>query len=142
MIDTLYVSVDLLNNKEFHNWALCEGFSNVLDPKDFHCTIAFSKKEVNWEILTPNSKILKINHGARSVSKLGEAGTVVLKFESSELTDRWKNYIGKGCSWDWPQYIPHISISYNDTNIDLSKVAPYQGELIFGPEIIKKLDLG
>ena len=39
-----------------------------------------------------------------------------------------------GASWDWPDYQPHISITRNLDGIDPTKIAPYTGEIVFGPE--------
>ena len=43
-----------------------------------------------------------------------------------------------GATWDWPEYQPHISIQVGG-NVDLSKVEPYQGKIVLGPEIFEEL---
>jgi hypothetical protein len=43
--------------------------------------------------------------------------------------------VRNGASHDFDSYQPHVTISYAGSDIDLSKVEPYRGELLFGPEI-------
>jgi hypothetical protein len=70
----------------------------------------------------------------RSVEPLGDKGAVVLKFSSNEFYDRWEDLCDFGCSWDYDDYHPHVSITYQGSSIDLTKVTPYSGRLVFGPE--------
>lgn len=45
----------------------------------------------------------------------------------------------EGASWDWPEYQPHISISY-DFEGDADKITPWLGEIKFGPEVFKPVN--
>lgn len=141
--ETLYVSRDMLNGDDFVKWAKSQGFKNILDPDDLHVTIAFSRTDVLWSKITPldTNIIIADDKSKRKVSKLGDEGAVVLMFNSYALKDRWTYYREKGCSWDYDDYHSHISITYKDSDIDLSKVTPYAGKIELGPEIMKKLDL-
>jgi hypothetical protein len=140
---TLYVHRKLINGDEFIDWAKSQGFTKTLEPNDLHATIAFSKKELDWNNLTPEHFLnkVRIKGGKRSVVPLGNEGAIVLKFESPMLTREWNYYISNGASWDWESYQPHVSITYKDPDVDLSKVTPYKGELLFGPHVMKELDL-
>lgn len=65
----------------------------------------------------------------------------VLLFNSSALSWRHQNMISQGASSDYPDYAPHVTISYSvPEGFDFSKVEPYQGELVFGPEIFAEVD--
>lgn len=132
---TLYVSRPLINAVAFVKWAKSVGFDKTLDPGDMHVTIAFSRAKVNWDKFVPDSTTLYAynNPGdARVVTPLGDKGAVVMKFPSPYLQTRWKQFLGGGCSWDYPSYQPHVSITYNgDPTL---KVEPYSGVLIFGSE--------
>ena len=59
---------------------------------------------------------------------------------SSALTARWQEFRDAGASWDFPGYRPHISITYDGAALDLSKVAPFMGQLIFGPEVFAEVN--
>lgn len=142
MKKTLYVHKKLLNTREFLEWAKSQGFENTLEAKDLHCTIAFSKKEVEWSTIEKDRNSLRVKGGQRSVVPLGDMGAVVLKFQSDKLTERWEYYKERGCSFDYESYTPHVTITYRGVGkVDLSKVRPYHGPLEFGPEIMKEVDL-
>jgi len=140
-LKTLYVYRPLLNADEIIKWAKGEGFEKTLPPNELHVTIAFSKEKMDWSSFKPENNKLIVRKGKRSVALLGEKAAVV-KFESNILQKRWKQFIDGGASWDWDKYQPHVSITYDGKDIDLSKIKPYNGELIFGPEQeFKEVDL-
>ncbi|CAN5268469.1 hypothetical protein BH10PSE13_BH10PSE13_23750 [soil metagenome] len=66
--------------------------------------------------------------------RLGDGTAVALVFQSTDLHWRHHEMRGAGASWDWPSYLPHITLTYEAGDVDLSKIEPYQGRLIFGPE--------
>jgi hypothetical protein len=78
--------------------------------------------------------------GPRIVEALGDKGAVVLLFGSSPLSWRHEAMKREGASHDFPEYQPHVTITYDPGNVDLSKVEPYRGKLVFGPEIFEELD--
>lgn len=141
MKKTLYVSRKLLNASPFWKWADEEGFESKLDASDLHVTIAFSREKVDWSKLKKDDRNIRIKSGHREVIKLGDEGAVVLKFQSNLLTERWKYYVDNGASWDYKGYTPHVTITYNGAELNLKNVVPYDGELLFGPEIMKEIDL-
>lgn len=143
---TLYVSRKLLNADEFIAWATGQGFETTLDADDLHVTVALSREAVDWmkvgENWTsgPDGKLTVVPGGARLVEPLGDKGAIVLLFNSSELAWRHMAIREAGASWDWPEYQPHVTITYQAGALDLSKVEPYRGKLVFGPEIFAELD--
>ena len=140
--ETLYVKRKLLNTDEFVTWAKSQGFKNILDPDEFHVTIAFSKKPFEYKNLSfqSDNKLLVRNKKDREVTHLGDKGAVVLKFSCDILQTRWKEFRDAGANWDFENYKPHVSITYVDPNMDLTKIIPYTGELLFGPEIHDLVD--
>jgi len=138
---SIYVSRPLLNGQKFIDWAKGEGFTKTLTPDDFHVTIVFSRDEIDWETLKPQMNTMKVAGGKRTVEPLGDQGAVVLKFKSDFLPKRWQEFKDIGASWDYESYQPHVSITYDGGDIDLSGVKPYTGELVLGPEKFEELDL-
>ena len=57
-----------------------------------------------------------------------------MSFESDSLQDRWQEFCSLGAKWDFPEYIPHVSITYNSPWPNWEDVEPYAGEIILGPE--------
>jgi uncharacterized protein len=136
----LYVSRRLINTKDFIAWAKKQGFLKVVTPADIHVTIAYSSTPVDTSKRKPLRNTLVCDGGKRSVSTLGNEGAIVLFFESNELRDAWDELIDIGASWDYEEYNPHIIISYEKQDIDLSKIKPYDGILKFKHEVYEPLN--
>jgi phage head maturation protease len=133
-LKTLYVNRPLLNGEFFVDWAKSVGFATTLTSNDLHVTIAFSKTPVDWSKIPPmGGTVMSSPSGERSLAVLGE-GAVVLKFECAALSYRFAQFIAAGCSWDWPEYQPHVTISFDAGDVDISTIEPYKGLLEFGPE--------
>jgi hypothetical protein len=136
ILKPLYVNRPLENQKELQKWAEDAGFETT--SQDMHVTLCFTKNPVDWDKFTPEKDDITILHGDRSLEQFGDA--YVLTFESSKLKKQWKRFIDGGAIWKHENYQPHVTISYSKPTTELNKIKPYQGELIFGPEIFKKLD--
>lgn len=146
---TLYVQRKLLNAAEFIAWAKSQGFETTTPADDLHVTVAFSRRPVDWMMVGEtwsngeDGKLTIAPGGARLVEPLGDKGAVVLLFNSSELS--WRHEAIKrdaDASWDFPSYQPHVTITYAGGELDLSKVEPYRGKLVFGPELFSEVDEG
>jgi phage-related protein (TIGR01555 family) len=144
---TLYVRRDLLNKEEFFNWAKSQGFKDLVD--DPHVTILYSKSPVDWMKIgsdwaggNDKGELIVAPGGPRLVEPLGNEGAVVLSFANSTLSWRHEEMVRSGGSHDYDTYQPHVTISYDDGtdgDVDLSKVEPYRGKLVFGPEVFQEI---
>lgn len=139
MFDTLYLKRPLENADEFISWAKSQGFETTIPASDLHVTIAFSKSQLEWPE-PRDDRLTVVSKKDRIVQALGDGGAVVLRFDNSTLQARWKELVDSGASWDFPEYKPHVTISWDAGDVDLSNVVPYEGPLIFGPEIMKPID--
>lgn len=83
--------------------------------------------------MKPAKNILTVNSGGRSITPLGDKGAVVLKLRSPKLTARWNQFINMGCSWDYEDYSPHVTISYNGPKV-LPHVPAYDELIILAAE--------
>jgi phage-related protein (TIGR01555 family) len=135
---TLYVSRKLLNGKDVIRWAKSQGFETTLPADEMHVTITYSKVPVDWFAMgsTWDEEMTIPPGGARMMEQFGEAS--VLLFASNMLKWRHEEMVGNGASHDFPEYSPHLTISYGFKG-DLSKVEPYQGKLVFGPERFEEI---
>lgn len=136
---TLYIRRQVLNPQDIIAWAKTQGFTKTLAASDFHVTQMFSRKLVKWSNIPVYSHELTAYEDDREVAPLGDKGAVVLKFEHDELSKRWRDLCAQGCSWDYPEYTPHVTISYDSPDMDLSDVAPYGGKIILGPELFEEV---
>jgi uncharacterized protein len=135
---SLYVSRKVTNASAIIAWAKAQGFETTLEAGDLHVTIAFSRTPVDWFAVGESwSPELKVSAGGpRQMERFGEA--TVLLFTASELRWRHDEIERAGASWDHPEYQPHITISYGFKG-DLSKVEPYQGPIVLGPELFAEV---
>lgn len=141
----LYVRRNLLNGAEFIRWAKAQGFKSVTTADDLHVTITYSRQPVDWLAMgdawsaQPDGKLTVPAGGPRVVEPLGDKGAVVLTFASADLTWRNARMRELGASWDYPEYQPHVTITYDGGDVDLEAVEPFRGRLVFGPEIFEEL---
>lgn len=140
----LYVARMVLNRDELQAWATEQGLGE-LQP-NLHVTIAYSTAPVDWMTMENSwadrnndgsGQLLVTAGGPRLVEPLGDQ-TAVLMFSSTDLQWRNEEMRRKGCSWDFQDYTPHISLTKNA--VDLDNVQPYRGSILLGPEIFQTLD--
>lgn len=141
---TLYVSRKVINAADILRWAAEQGFESALPADDLHVTIAYSREPVDWMKVGEawngeNGTTTVPPGGARLIEQFG-GGAVVLLFNSSELAWRHMGIREAGASWDWPEYQPHITITYQPGDVDLSRVEPYRGPIELGPEIFEEVN--
>lgn len=137
---TLYVSRKVENAAEILRWAKSQGFTTTLASDDLHVTIVYSKQPVDWfAVGTDQEKIVVPRGGPRAIETFG-GGAIVLLFSDWSLSWRHDSLCEAGCSWDHPEYQPHVTITYDAGSIDLSRVEPYQGKIVLGPEIFAEVD--
>lgn len=147
---SLYVSRTVVNADEIVAWAKSVGFDKTLPPEDMHVTVVFSRAKIDWMKFRedglsmgplsdkiPEGGLYVAPGGPRLVERLGPSkDVVVLMFASSALCWRHESVQQGGASWDWPEYQPHVTISFSvPQSVDVSKIEPYRGEIVLGPEI-------
>lgn len=141
----LYGFRPVLNAETIHAWAAKSGFTHALPSDDMHVTVIFSKDafsqrltqiaESDYRVISEGQIVIR--GGKRSVEPLGDKGAVVLKIESAELQREHLRFRDMGASWDFAQYMPHITITYLG-GPDLS--APFMGDIVLGPLELKPID--
>lgn len=142
----LYVRRDLLNAADLIAWAKANGIETTLPADDMHVTVLYSRTAVDplamgetWGSEADGGLIVKAG-GPRAVEVFGE-GALVLQFASWSLSSRHADMIRAGASHDYPEYSPHVTITYTAPDgLDLEAVKPYAGELRFGPEVFEPID--
>lgn len=138
----LYVSRKVLNAAEILAHYRDQGVGELVDASDMHVTITYSRQPVNWMAMGEawDSGMTVNAGGARLMEAFGESkDTAVLAFVSSSLSWRHEEMVRAGATWDWPEYQPHISISYAFKG-DIDAIEPWRSEIKLGPEIFEALD--
>lgn len=106
----------------------------------FHTTIVYSRKAVYWRAETdinqpaePLAWEVWLDHKKKHI--------LVLKLKSGYLFDRHKLAMDRGASYDFPQYNPHITFSYDvGPGFDASNLPLPQFEIVIDKEIAKPID--
>lgn len=109
--------------------------------EDFHVTLVYSKAAVDWRAVDQHVDTVTVTGGKRSVEMFGD-NALVLRFESSTLQKQHADLLRAGCSSDYREYKPHITIAYlldADADIDLDSIEPYTGDIVLGPEVFVEI---
>lgn len=141
-VRTLYVDRPVENADELRAWAAGLGLPTALAADRMHVTVCFSQEQVDWAEMPPRDpRPLHLVGGVRVVKQLGKA--VVLRFTSRTLQGRWQEFQDAGASHGFPDYQPHISLTFAPpADFDPARVAPYAGPLRFGPERFQEINDG
>ena len=135
-LKSIQIGRPLLNTKAILSWVhqLKMGGSAV---DKFHVTLAYSTTMVDWEneAFQARTDSIVVDGGGRSL-QLFDRGALVLVFYSKTFAIRWQNLTESGAKWDYPEFLPHITLARNCTIIP-SCQSVYDGPLIFGPEYRK-----
>lgn len=145
---SLYVRRDVLNWEEIDAWAKRQGFPTTVGAA-MHVTIMFSRGAVDWMKIGSNDydgddkgRLTIKPGGVRLVERLGKAAALL--FTSSSLSWRHESmrYV-EGVEWEWPDYQPHITLSWEAPgDLDLRAMEPYRGVIQLGPEIFEEVEEG
>lgn len=139
---SLYVRRDVVNVAEIKAWAKAQGLPDLQD--GLHVTIVYSREPMDWMKIDggwegdEKGQITIAPGGVRIVEPLGDR-TAVLLFTSSALSWRHESIVRAGASHGYDSYQPHISLT--GEAVDLSRVEPYRGKIVLGPEIFEEIKL-
>lgn len=144
---SLYVYRRLKNAQDLLAWAKKAGFKSTLPAAELHVTITFSRRPVNWFAMgrafgPPAGELVVPAGGPRRVEPMGDKGAVALVFGDPELEWRHKEMVEAGAGWDHADYFPHLTLTHDGGDVDLTAIEPYQGKLVFGPETFEAIDEG
>lgn len=129
---SLYVHRPLANAGELHAWAAGAGIPNLVPPEEMHATQVYSRQPVT---LKPRTDQITARGGNRHPSHLGDKGAVVLHFDSGDMQARHAQAMAAGASHDWPQFLTHVTLSYDASGADLDAIKAPDFPLVFGPEV-------
>ncbi|MBL4699786.1 MAG: DUF1073 domain-containing protein [Phycisphaeraceae bacterium] len=138
---TLYIQRKVTNAGEIIAWAKEQGFKTTLPADDMHVTVAFSRDPVDWlKVGEPWSSTMTVEEGGpRLIEQFGD-DAIVLIFAASELNWRHEQAERAGASFDFPEYQPHITITYDKGDVDIARIEPYRGKIVLGPEIFDEIN--
>ncbi|WFU89473.1 DUF1073 domain-containing protein [Rhizobium sp. CC1099] len=141
---SLYVSRKVINAADIIAWAKGQGFKTTLAADDLHVTVIYSRTAVDWmkagqDYWNEDGTLVIPPGGPRVISKF-DGGAVVLEFASASLSWRHMELKRIGAETSYPDYSPHVTITYEPREVDIDKVEPYRGKIVFGPEIFAEVN--
>lgn len=145
---SLYVARPLRNGAALREWAQKNtSIPNLVDADRMHVTIAFSPDPVDWDVIEESwmgdsDEELVAEGGPRFLTRLGKTHEVaVLRFSSRLLRWRHEDLKEQGAVWRWPDYQPHVTLSYDvPQDVDISATPAFDGPLRFGPEKVEEVN--
>jgi len=135
---TLYVHRPLINADKVIEWAKSKGCKTCLKPESMHVTLLYSKTPMIWP--QPNMDIVRVYDFVSSVQQF-DGGALVLHFHWLPFNGRHIQLIAAGGTSDYPDYKSHITLTYEGEGLDPKSFGQYEGDLLFGPEVFKEIDL-
>ena len=113
-----------------------------LDKDEFHATVMFSTKycpafEALGEGLDWSGEFTDFD-----IFPSDEDNALVLKFSCPELEQRFADIMQThDASWDYDDYLPHVTLSYNVQDLDHTALPAYTGPIIIVSEYGTDLEL-
>lgn len=149
---SLYIHRDLLNANEVRDHYKSQGIANMVAADQMHVTVCYSRTPVDWMKIgtwftdDPEGKLIIPQGGARLHELFGKnREALVLLFSSSQLGWRHEDIKFAGASYDFTEYQPHVSLTFDlaedllERQDIMERLVPYTGSLIFGPEIFQEV---
>jgi len=110
----------------------------ILEPKDMHCTLIYSKKPQKGPIQTKEyeaiATFLHFNKFDDGNVLVAEVKSDTLVRRNKELTEKYK-FVS-----DFGEYKPHFTISYKAKDIDINSLPPINFAIYFDSESVEELD--
>lgn len=136
----LYVKRNVINGDDLINWARENGLKKILNPKEMHITVVYSKTPVDWEEMAYDPNNILFPSVQTELKLFGQNKEIlVLALKGySRLNASFEYYHERGCSFDYDEYQPHVTIDY-DFDGDVSMIKPYNGTLLLSKEIMEEI---
>lgn len=116
------------------------GVPNPLNPEKFHATVVYSREPVEW---TPQTDLTKedVEASGWDVFENRRDGTkcLVLRLSSEFLQERFDTAIEAGATHDFPDYKPHITLSYDIGTFETRKLALPEFPIVLDHEYVEPL---
>lgn len=104
--------------KKLNEFCKSIGLNEVSD--EFHCTLLYSGDNVE-KLLKKKLKLkFPLKAKVKAYHLFGDnKNCLVLGLENEKINQSWDQLMSAGANWDYPEFTPHLSLSYNfaDSNV-------------------------
>ncbi len=145
-LEPLYVSVEPDENTKrmLSHVALLHNIPNPYHPSKMHCTLIYSKKACKQPFIR-NNALYTAEFEKWHVFKTQDGkNCLVAKLRSADLLQRHRDLMTEmGASYDFDEYLPHITISYDIGDLDIAQLPSNPiGHMFLGNESCVVLNQG
>jgi len=113
---------------------------NPVEPSEFHTTVVYSRKSIAWD---PELK-LEVEakpKGFQCWDTHDKKKCLVLLIDCPFLHERWQEAMDKGATYDFDDYRPHISLSYDiGEDFDAKSIEVPDFPMVITHEYVKKIN--
>ena len=134
MIGSLQIGRFVENNAMIAEIAQALGFEPL---PNYHVTIAYSRKAVNWNkpVFHPLDNFMLVGIHDMPILRLGpNEDLIALGLYAKALSERHKSLQDAGTSWDFEAYKPHITLGALNPATELPGTVTLPETLVLGPE--------
>lgn len=124
----IQIGRSLIVSDEFAEWFISSGFEKSRLEK-LHVTLAYSRQPVSWGSSVFHAKAHELSLPERQRScRVFDGNLVVLVLESIELSSRWEELLQAGASWDFPDFVPHLTLG-REEGLVVDEIQAFSGRL-------------
>jgi hypothetical protein len=116
---------------------------NPISPDDYHATVVYSRKPIFWRAMHEIGHLATPKEWTVFAPRDLKNGSycLVLLLDSKFLQTRFDLAISRGGSYDFPEYKPHISFSYDvPADFDASVLPVPNFDVVIDKEIAERLN--
>lgn len=113
-------------------------FSQKIIDYGKHVTLCYSRAPMNPFFINKRCDYLALPAGWHVFENNGNRD-LVLKLNSNKLVERWNYFRSCGASWDYPEFTPHITFSYDIGDFDETRLPDYTGVIFLDEEYAEEL---
>lgn len=139
----LYVAAnyDTATRKAISRYCKDNNIPNPVNEASLHTTIVYSKDPIEFEVNHTVNSVISRTGTFIDCWRTSEGQCLVLRLFSTYLHDRFNESIRAGASYDYPDYKPHITLSYDIGDWDFTQLPHIDFDLVIECEYSEPLDL-
>lgn len=113
---------------------------NPLSAENFHTTVIYSREPIAWEARDDLGDEDCATKGWEVFVTKDKSRCLVLLLDSLYLQSRFDVGIERGATHDFPDYKPHITLSYDIGTFDIKKLPEADFDIELSHEYVEDLD--
>lgn len=128
-------------NEYLERYMEAQGIPNAVPTPSLHTTIVYSRNPIDMEPLHTIDVIVHRESCSFEVWDTPSGNTLVLKFFSPYFQIRFNEAMAMGASYDYDEYKPHISLSYDvGDDFDVTQLPPIDFDIRVVGEYAETVD--